>query len=76
MDNYFHTKSLNLVAWLIANEIPIYKTVVLGNNTIFYFEHNEKVESLIQSYNSNEVLKKFISAFKYVKDVVRKNKNK
>lgn len=76
MENNFCTESLNLVAWLIMHEQPIANTFFSNGVTLFCFNRTPEIEKLIKEYDNNLELKKFIVAFRKVKEIVKNNKLK
>jgi hypothetical protein len=68
--NYYHTASLNIAAWLISKDIPLKDSKRIDKQMIFYFEKTNELNNAISEYLSNESLKKFITSFKKVKEIV------
>lgn len=67
----FQTSSLNIVAWLAANDIEFIDHVKIYDKSIFYFDRNEQLSALLDEYNTNEQLKKFISSYKRIRGIVK-----
>lgn len=67
--NEFKTSSLNIVAWLLHKNIELKKYIRSGDITTFYFERSEELESALIEYNSNEIIKDFISKYRIVKNL-------
>jgi hypothetical protein len=64
------------VAYLIANGIePEGMVKEEGNNAMFYFEKTDELQKVIDKYNQDEELKKFISAYKEVRKRIITYKN-
>ena len=75
MNNYFSVMSLNLVAWLISKDFEIIETALINNQVTFFFEKSPELSEAINDYNNNIELKKFLGAFKQVKQIMYKTKN-
>jgi hypothetical protein len=71
MRNYFYTESLNVAAWLVSRGFNIDNTTKIGNLTRFNFIRSEQLISEINNYNQNIELKKFITAFRDVKRLLK-----
>jgi hypothetical protein len=67
MNNIFQTSSLNIVAWLMTKGYEVKDRKRINNSTIFYFDRDDKLQEVIDEYNSNTVLKDFIAKFREVK---------
>jgi hypothetical protein len=67
MDSVFQTSSLNIVAWLLTKGYEVKDRKRINNSTIFYFNRDEKLQEVINEYNSNKELKDFIAKFREVK---------
>jgi len=67
----FQTSSLNIVAWLSANDIEFMDHVVIYGKSTFYFERTEQLSKCLDEYNTNEQLKKFISSYKRIRSIVK-----
>ena len=74
MNNYFTVMSLNMVAWLVSKGFPIVETATINNQITFFFEKSQALSEAINAYNSNIELKRFLGAFKQVKEMVYKIK--
>lgn len=70
MKDFYYTSSLNVSAWLVANGFKVIKSIKLSS-VVIYFDRTKKLEECINKYNNNIELKKFISAFKDVKRIVK-----
>jgi|688.fasta_scaffold424457_2 hypothetical protein len=71
MNNIFQTSSLNIVAYLMARDIEYIDFKKIEGQTIFYYIRNENLQDILNEYNADMKLKKFISCFKKVKDVIK-----
>jgi hypothetical protein len=71
MDNLFQTSSLNLVAWLLVKGQKIKDYVKIDNQTIFYFDRTDNLQDIINQYNNNVELKKFITKFREVRAIAK-----
>jgi hypothetical protein len=67
MNNIFQTSSLNIVAWLMTKGYEVKDRKRINNSTIFYFDRDDKLQEVIDEYNSNKTLKDFIAKFREVK---------
>jgi hypothetical protein len=67
MNNIFQTSSLNIVAWLMTKGYEVKDRKRINNSTIFYFDRDDKLQKVIDEYNSNKTLKDFIAKFREVK---------
>jgi len=70
-NNIFQTSSLNIVAWLMTKGYDVKDQKKINNNTIFYFERDDNLQSAINEYNNNIPLKEFISNFRKVKMMIK-----
>lgn len=71
MENYYKIKSLNVVAYLRANGFPIEKVLKENGNAVFCFKKSDDLFKVIDEYNANEELKRFISSFKEVRTIAK-----
>lgn len=71
MDKLFQTSSLNLVAWVLTKDIQIKEKVNIGDVTVFYFDRTDELQKAINEYNQNIELKKFITKFKQVREIIK-----
>jgi len=71
MDKLFQTSSLNLVAWFLTKDIQIKEKVNIGDVTVFYFNRTDELQKAINEYNQNIELKKFITKFKQVREIIK-----
>lgn len=69
MENLYKVKSLNVVAYLRLKGFTIAKVEKDKNEANFYFEKSKELFKVIDEYNSNQELKKFISSFKEVRTI-------
>lgn len=72
MEDKFYTQSLNLAAYIKANGIDIISHDKQNKVTTFYFERNQKLQDVINAYNKDEKIKKFITCFKEIKELAHK----
>jgi hypothetical protein len=72
MNDIFQTASLNIVAWLMTKGYKVKDRKRINNTTIFYFDRDDKLQEVIDEYNSNKALKDFIAKFREVK-IMAKN---
>jgi hypothetical protein len=73
LENYI-TSSLNVAAFLRANGIKVIRVEKQNDKAIFHFPKSPEVKVLVDMYLSDSALKRFISAFKEVKDMAIKSK--
>lgn len=71
MNSLFQTSSLNIVAWLMVKNFQVKEKVKIDNNTIFYFDRVDGLQTAINEYNNNTELKNFIAKFKVVKEMAK-----
>ncbi|OPH61702.1 hypothetical protein BC351_00220 [Paenibacillus ferrarius] len=69
MDKYYTTFSLNIAAFLKSNGVKILKVEKENGKATFYFEKNDQVKTLVDMYLNDSTLKRFISAFRDIKDM-------
>jgi hypothetical protein len=69
MTNYYTTFSLNVAAFLKSNGVKVIKVEKENDKAVFYFEKTEQVKTLVDMYLNDSTLKRFISAFKEIKDM-------
>lgn len=74
MNKYFTTQSLNVVAWLMSKGFAIDSTVNINNSTTFNFIKTQELMQSVNEYSNNITLKKFLSAYREIKDIVASNK--
>lgn len=70
-NNIFQTSSLNIVAWLMTKGYEVKDQKRINNSTIFYFERDKNLQSVLNEYNNNTSLKEFISNFRKVKMMIK-----
>ena len=70
-NNIFQTSSLNIVAWLMTKGYEVSDKKRINNSTIFYFERDKNLQSILNEYNNNIALKEFISNFRKVKMMIK-----
>ena len=70
MKNYYYTGSLNMASWLYSKGFEIINITKL-DKAVLYFDRSEELEKSIEEYNKNLELKKFITAFKEVKQQIK-----
>jgi hypothetical protein len=71
MSNLFQTSSLNIVAWLMTMNIDSIEHAKINGQSIFYYERSTELQEALNSYNNNIDLKRFISCFKKIKDIIK-----
>jgi hypothetical protein len=71
INNIFQTSSLNIVAWLMTKGYEVSDKKRINNSTIFYFERDKNLQSVLNEYNNNIALKEFISNFRKVKMMIK-----
>jgi hypothetical protein len=71
MMNLFYTRSTNLCAYLMMNNHKVKAKQRDSRGTIFYFERSQELNESIEQYNNDEKIKKFISCFKDVKEIMK-----
>lgn len=72
MNNLYYTQSLNLAAYIMSKGIePIGKTKLQKGMTI-YFNKTKELHEIVDDYNSNLEIKKFIASFKDLKQYLNK----
>ncbi len=67
---YYEVLSLNLVAYLKMKGFSVASATKTNKGVIFYFEKSKELFDVVTEYNQDEHLKKFISEFKNVKQIV------
>jgi hypothetical protein len=68
MQDLYYTQSLNLASFLIAKGFePVGKRKTNRSVTI-YFNKTDELHDTVRDYNKNDELKKFIAAFKDLKN--------
>ncbi len=50
----YHTKNLNIAAFLYASGLELVKTARINGDFYFYFVPQEKAQELVESYFSNK----------------------
>lgn len=71
MNELYYTQSTNLASYLVAHEYEIVGTRKTNGVTTFYFNKTDDLHDCVRKYNSDTELKKFIAAFKKVKQSLR-----
>jgi hypothetical protein len=72
MENYYFTQSLNIAAYLISKGYEVKKLENSSTGiTTFFFERSDGTFEAVKEYNNNDELKKFISAFREIKQMVK-----
>ncbi|MDT0160245.1 DUF5659 domain-containing protein [Bacillus sp. AG4(2022)] len=73
MQELYYTQSLNLASFLMAKGFsPVGKRKIERGVTI-YFTKTDELHEAVREYNKNEDLKKFISAFRELKNYLNNN---
>ena len=73
MDDLFYTHSLNLGAYIIANGIdPIGKREHENGKKVIYFAKTSELQKIVNNYNNDNEIKKFIGAFRELKSYLFK----
>lgn len=72
MGDLYYTQSLNLAAYLKYKGKEPIKSETINNITTFYFDKDEKTHQIVRDYNSDIDLKKFITAFRDIKFMIKK----
>lgn len=73
MKDLYYTQSLNLAAFVMSKGFkPVGKTKSNKSVTI-YFNKTDQLHDAVREYNKQEELKKFISAFKELKQYLNSN---
>lgn len=68
----YYTQSTNLAAFLVMNGHEIVGKRKVKNVTTLYFKKSDTLHDCVREYNSDDNLKKFIAAFKTVKEILNK----
>ncbi len=72
MNKIYHIYSLNLVAYLLMYNIrPISVRKEKEQNIVFYFNDNDELRKILDEYKNENKLKKFISCFKEVREMIK-----
>lgn len=71
MKDLYYTHSLNIAAYLVYKGFNIQGKVKSNTSTSFYFQRSKELDQAVIDYNNDIELKKFITAFKTVKDYMR-----
>ena len=71
MNNYYDVLSLNLAAYLRMKGFEIQRVKKTDKGVVFYFERTNELFDAVTEYNNNVELKKFISEFKHIKQIVK-----
>jgi hypothetical protein len=70
MNEYYVTQSLNVAAYLVCSGYKVKKTEKNSvGMTTFFFERSDEVYKAIDEYNNDEKLRKFIAAFREIKQM-------
>lgn len=68
---YYFTQSLNIAAFLLSKGFDVKKMEVSNTGiTTFFFERSEGTHLAVKEYNNDEKLKKFIGAFREIKQMI------
>jgi hypothetical protein len=70
--NTYYTQSLNIAAYLKFKGFKILNSETIKNITTFYFERTDSLNQAIKDYNNDTELKMFITAFREVKEMIKK----
>ncbi len=68
----FSTLSTNIVAYLLMIGIKPDDIVKSSEKTYFFYERTDALQDGLNAYNDDIKLKKFISCFKEVKEMMRR----
>jgi hypothetical protein len=69
--NLYQVYSLNVATYLKMNGFNIIRAEKIEDKTVFSFERTEQLYKAIDTYNSNEELKRFISTYKDIRNITR-----
>lgn len=72
MNELYYTQSTNLAAYLVMNGFEIVGNRKSNGKVTLYFPKSDLLHDCVRRYNSETELKKFISAFKTVKESINK----
>lgn len=72
-NNMYRTESLNVAAYLKSRGFQPERKEDYGRKASIYFESSKELYQAIEEYNNNDELKKFISAFREIKEFIRNN---
>jgi hypothetical protein len=72
MENLYNTMSLNVAAFLKCNGIEVVKVEKKDGKAVFYFPKTPQVKTLVDMYFNDVTLKRFIIAFKDIKQMAQK----
>lgn len=67
--------SLNKIAWLISTMGTNNIELNLDNNNKVYATVKDEVSGLLEDYNNNVELQKFLHSYKEIRKFINKNKN-
>ncbi len=74
MNETYTTQSLNIAAYLKANKINPIHIEKINGKAMFHFPKSPEVKKLVEMYLDDSTLKRFIMAFKEIKDMAIKIK--
>lgn len=67
----FQTSSLNIVAWLAANDIDFEDYIKIKGDVTFFYERSDELDHCLTEYGTNERLKKFIGGYRKARDIIK-----
>jgi len=67
----YSTASTNVAAWLVMNGFDIAESKRLQGKMWFYFNEADDLQNVLDEYNTNDFLQRFIVAFRQVKAVMK-----
>lgn len=68
----FSTLSTNIAAFLLSRGISPTDVVGTSGKTYFFYDRTPELQDSLDAYNNDIHLKRFISSFKEIKDMIRK----
>ncbi len=68
----FSTLSTNIAAFLLSRGIAPTEVVGASGKTYFFYERTQDLQEGLDAYNNNIQLKKFISSFKEIKEMMKR----
>jgi hypothetical protein len=69
---FYFTQSLNVAAFLLYKGFQVKNVLTTNGITTFYFDRCDEVFDAVRDYNTNTDLKKFITAFRDIKDMIKR----
>ena len=67
----FQTSSLNIVAWLSANDIEFIDYIRVNGSVVFIYERTDEIAECMNEYNTNEQLKKFTAGYRKARNIAK-----